>query len=84
MAEPAFKSVFEMMAEEEAARAERVRDEVRPLLEAATHVATADDAPLLSIAISLKRIADALNYNEKESNLYDLINDIRHNTRSSP
>lgn len=36
---------------------------------------------LASIAISLKRIADALNYVPAgEQNIYDMMNDIRHNT----
>jgi hypothetical protein len=39
---------------------------------------------LASIAVSMKRIADALEYDPKNSNLYDLFNDIRHNKRGSP
>lgn len=42
---------------------------------------TTEKEALLSIAISLKRIADALNYAPGQpENLYDIINDIRHNT----
>lgn len=37
----------------------------------------------VSAAISLKRIADAIEYDPKNSNLYDIFNDIRHNTRGS-
>lgn len=38
----------------------------------------------VSTAISLKRIADALHYQPAGENIYDLLNDIRHNTRGSP
>jgi hypothetical protein len=38
------------------------------------------EVALVSIAISLKRIADALSYQPGNENLYDFINDPRHNT----
>lgn len=38
----------------------------------------------VSIAISLKRIADALSYQGAGENFYDLVNDLRHNTRGGP
>jgi len=39
---------------------------------------------LVSIAISLKRIADALRFEERGKNFYDLVSDIRYNTRGAP
>ena len=36
--------------------------------------ATPHEVALVSIAISLKRIADALNFKEGPTNLYDLVN----------
>lgn len=39
---------------------------------------------LASIAFSLKRIADALNYTTGPDNIHDMLNDIRHNSRSGP
>ena len=42
--------------------------------------AKSEAVALVSIAISLKRIADALNYTPGHYNLYDMLNDIRHNT----
>lgn len=39
---------------------------------------------LVSIAFSLKRIADALNYTPSAENIYDMLNDIRFNTRGAP
>lgn len=40
---------------------------------------------LVSIAFSLKRIADALNHTPTGAeNIYDMLNDIRFNTRGAP
>ena len=40
---------------------------------------------LVSIAFSLKRIADSLRYvPDVPDTIYDAVNDIRHNTRGSP
>lgn len=47
-----------------------------------TGAQTASAVMLVSIAISLKRIADALTYQAAgPENLFDIVNDIRHNFR---
>lgn len=44
-------------------------------------VGTVDSAALLSLAISMKRIADAMTYQPTGGeNLYDMLNAVRHNT----
>jgi len=74
----AFKSVMEEIAQAEMDRDIRIAEAVKPLLEQAVTEAYTKDAAIMSLAISMKRIADALSYDPSvPENLFDVIRGMR-------
>jgi hypothetical protein len=68
------KSILEEIAEENVARDMRLNELIKPLLEPEVLEAYLTDAANLSLAISLKRIADALTWQpDGVDNLYDFL-----------